>query len=290
MLCKVCIKVGSGLKSVVISLCITILLACCQRDSEGEVLAEVFGERLLLSQVQEALPFGLQPQDSTLFVRHYTEQWIEKQVLWHAADRHVRKNYAEAMQQYRQSLTIYDYRQEILNEYLDTVVAVSEVEEYYQTHKENFRLEESILRCLYVKLAIKDAAQVNKIKKILFSETPPTDQYIQELYYSSKQAVNTFFYAHTWLRMRDLFREIPTVSSQISALETQRYVEIKDKNFIYLMRVLEYKSEGSPSPFILEQDKIRQAIINKRKQDILNNLKTELLKSAEENNNIRRYL
>ena len=255
------------------------------------VIAEAFGEKLLLSQIQKTLPPKLNTQDSVAFIRHHVEQWIEKQVLLHAAKKHIQKDYEEELQQYRQSLTIYDYQREFLKDHIDTIVAQSEIEEYYHNHSDNFLLREDILRCLYVKLPIQNQTKANRIKKVLFQETSPSDQYIQELYYASQQAVNTFFNRNVWLRITDLLREIPIHESEkISSLKTNPYIEFKDKKFVYLIRILEYKANGSLSPLTLEQDKIRRAILNKRKQDILKDLRSELFKEAEETNNIHRYL
>lgn len=273
--------------------CLTMLSACRkQAPSNGDiVMAKAFGEELSLSQIQETFPPNLNEQDSILFVRHYIEQWLEKQVLWHAAKKHIKKDYEEELRQYQQSLAIYDYRREFLKEHLDTVVTPSEIEEYYQTHNDNFLLQEDILRCLYIKLPTKNQTEANKIKKVLFRETQPSDQYIQELYYASRGAVNTFFNRNIWLHIRDLLREIPMHENEkTSSLKTNRYIEIKDKNFIYLIRILEYKPKDSLSPLALEQDNIRQAILNKRKQDILKDLRSELFKEAEQSNNIYRIL
>ena len=70
---------------------------------------------------------------------------------------------------YRQSLLRYRFEQRYIAERLDTSVTDKEVEDYYDSHKDNFKLERPVLKARFMKIA-KASPNLQKIRKLMSSE------------------------------------------------------------------------------------------------------------------------
>ena len=75
--------------------------------------------------------------------------WIRKELMISYAEMNLSMDllkYEKQIEDYRASLLIYAYQQELLNQNFDTVIALSEIEDYYEQYKEEFRLSKNIFK------------------------------------------------------------------------------------------------------------------------------------------------
>ena len=79
------------------------------------------------------------------------------------------KDVSKELEAYRQSLLRYRYEQRYINERLDTTVSKKQIDEYYGSHKESFKLERPILKARFMNIP-KDSPNLQKIKKLMSSD------------------------------------------------------------------------------------------------------------------------
>ena len=85
----------------------------------------------------------LQTADSTFFVQHYMNEWIRKQLMLYHAEINLSidmQDYHKQIDEYRSSLLIYAYQQQLINQNFDTTITMESVTDYYNQYKEEFKL------------------------------------------------------------------------------------------------------------------------------------------------------
>jgi hypothetical protein len=169
---------------------------------------------------------------------------------------------------------------------LDTAVSNEQIQDYYEKNTDNFLLKDNIIKVNYVKLT-KNATVKDKVKSLLFSDKDNKNQLID---ICNKQAVNFFLEDDEWLLFNDLLKEIPIETyNQENFLKSNRTIEIKDDNYIYLIKIKDFKIKESSSPLSFEKDNIRNIILNKRKLLLINKMHDELYDEAVKNNDFKIY-
>ena len=148
------------------------LLAGCdyfKKSSKEVVVAECYGKYLYESDLKGIVPEGASVMDSIQRVSTFIDSWIKRQVLIHQAENNLNKealNLDKQMEEYRNSLVIYAYESQLINQKLDTVVSEDEIAEYYEQNKEDFQLRNTMVRVVYVILD-EDSNEWGIFKKLL---------------------------------------------------------------------------------------------------------------------------
>ena len=94
-----------------------------------------------------------QIEDSIFFVEEYTNKWIRKQLLVHHAELNLDKEellFDKQIEEYRYSLLIYAYHQKLLNHNFDTSISNNEILNYYNSYKQEFKLNQDIFKGRFV--------------------------------------------------------------------------------------------------------------------------------------------
>jgi hypothetical protein len=63
-----------------------------------------------------------------------------------------------------------------------------------------------------------------------------------------------------------------------------RYVQLKDSLGVYLIYIKDIKERGEQAPLSYIKPTVEQIILNKRKQELIKNLRTDITKDAIKNN------
>lgn len=279
----------------IIKLAFVILLlsvVACNKTNDQDLVATVFDYKLNKSDLKGIVPPNTSKEDSLAIVTNYINNWVKEKVILNKAEKNLSKeqmNFEEMIQNYRNSLVIYNYETQLIKQLLDTNVTGEEIENYYNKNIDNFMLKENIIKVNYVKLE-KNSPHTQRIKSLLFSKNDGLDTQ-QKLYeICSKYAANFFIDSDVWLYFNDILKEIPLETyDQRAFLKSNRNIEAKDDNFHYLIKIIDFKLKESTSPLSFERDNIRNIIINKRKIDIINKMHNEVYEDAYKKNKIKIY-
>jgi len=259
----------------------TLLFSCGNsKENSKNAVARVYDEYLMPVDVEGIVPEELSGEDSLQVIRDYVDNWVRSKLLIHQAETNLskdQKDFTKKLEDYRNSLIVYTYEQELIRQSLDTSVTEQEIVNYYNTNKQDFELKDNIVKVQYVKLLKK--AQVARFRQLLQSDNPGDIKKLEEL--STKHAVNSFLDDQSWLVFDDILKEIPIKTyNQEEYLKNNRFIEIEDSLFIYLLNIKGFMIKESVSPLSFETENIRSIIINKRKLALIDEMQKNLYNSA----------
>ena len=261
-----------------------------EESQEGTLVARVYDHYLYDAQVHRNVPKGLTGADSANTAAKYIRNWIERQLLVRNAERNLgseKETIQKRLEEYRNDLLIYNYQSRLVSQKLDTVVLENEVTDYYEKNKENFRLRDYIVRLVYVKLD-SDAPNINQVRG--FMESPAGENAAKLEEYCIQFAANFYLEPNKWLYVDDLIKEVPlSFDSRKQLVKTRSLIEFEDSGFIYLLKIIDGLEKGEMSPLAFERENIKNMILNKRKVQFLNQLKKDVYRDAENQNNFEIY-
>ena len=128
-----------------------------------------------------------------------------------------------------------------------------------------------------------------KIKKIILRDRFGDSDVLELEETASRNGFNGYYDASVWMPFVALQTVIPvTAYNEQLFLRQHRTITLSDDSLFYAARMLNYKVTDETSPLELQHDNIRAIILNHRKIDILNKLRSDLLKEAEEGGYVKR--
>lgn len=276
-------------------LALCLLLSSCdliKRKTESETdnirpsVARVGETFLYLDELIGIVPPGTPKADSITRMDAYVNSWVRKQLLIRQAGRQIDINKAEVERKlldYRYSLIAYEFQTYYIKQNLDTVVANSEIEQYYNEHLDNFVLKQNIVRATFLKVP-QSAPRTKKIKDLIFS-TKEKD--VEELKsYCLSFAASYHLSDSSWMEFDELVKGTPLVGipDKVQFLKRTPYYETNDEAYLYFLKVDEYRISDNVSPLQFVRDDIVNVILNRRKVDLAKKLDEEVYSKAQENN------
>jgi hypothetical protein len=280
-------------KFVIIFVASILLLSGCgptMNNDKGAVIAKVHDKYLYESDIKGLVPDDVSVHDSIMMVKNFADKWIKTQLMVYQAKKNLsadQLNFDKQLEEYRNSLIIYRYESELINQMLDTIVTDQEIENYYQNHLSDFELKENIVKLIYV-IVDKDSEEEDLFKELFrLPDTLLLDslETASELYARS-YSLDTAY----WFRFDDLLETIPIETyNQELFLKGHRYVEISDEQYTYLLYFVDFKIKDDTSPLDFERNDIISIIINKRKMGLIKKVRKDLYLKAVENKEFEVY-
>ena len=269
---------------VLIGIISLLLLASCdffQKKTKEVVVAECYGKYLYESDLVGIVPAGTSIMDSIQSVSTFIDSWIRRQVLIHQAENNLEKEelaFQKQIEEYRNSLVIYTYESQLINQKLDTIVSEDEIADYYEQHKEDFQLRNTMVKAAYVILD-EGCPHKETFQKLLSDPDTLLLHNIDVL--ATYYAVKNYLDVDHWMRLDELTSLIPIeIFNAESFLKKTKYVCFEMNEFTYIVRFVDYLLEESTSPLEMERDNIKSVILAHRKQALLEKMKTSLYNKA----------
>ena len=269
---------------VLIGIAFLLLFAGCdyfQKNSKEVVVAECYGKYLYESDLKGIIPEGASIMDSIQYASTFIDSWIRREVLIHQAESNLNMeelDLKKQLEEYRNSLVIYAYETQLINQKLDTLISEDEIAEYYEQHKEDFQLRNTMVRVAYV-IIPEDSKQKATIQKLMSDPDTLLLQNIDVLamYYAAKSYLDV----DHWMRLDELTNIVPIeIFNAESFLKKNRFVCFDMNEYTYMVRFVEYLLEESTSPLEMVRDNIKSVILAQRKQAMLERMKTSLYEKA----------
>ena len=255
------------------------ILTSCFNNEKGRVIASVNENDLLLSQVLKEMPNQI--EDSTFFVEKYMNDWIRKQLMIYHAEINLSsdiQNYEKQIEDYRASLLIYAYQQELINQNFDTSISYTQVESYYNQYKDEFKLSKNIFKGRFI-VVEKSAPQLKNLNKWYKSDKESSILDLTD--YCQQFAKEYYLEDDKWQYFSVFNNKLPEyIQEEDYFLEHTKGVLFEDENLRYYVFVKDFKINGSVSPLEFVQDKIRNVLLNKNKIKYLKQLEDELYQNG----------
>ncbi len=271
------------------SLFLLLLLAtACStffKKKTERVLARVYDDYLYESDLKGIVAPGTLPKDSLLITQGFIDNWVRQRLVIQQAVKNLtasQMDFTKQLENYKNSLTIYAYENELVRQKLDTLITDEETQNYYDANPQNFLLKDNIVQVQYVKLPLKSTVS-KQIKKLLNSVDPNDKNKLADL--CEKNAADYFLDGENWLLFNDLLKQIPIKTyNQEEYLKNHRDLEYQDSMYVYLVRFKDFKIKEGISPLSFEKQRIHDILLNKRKIELISRMQEDLFSSAQKKN------
>ncbi len=248
------------------------------KQDTDKLLVTVYGDKLYFSDIQDLISPDLSGEDSLKLVQALCEKWAKEQLLVQKAKINlplVLQDVQAQVESYEKSLLIYSYQKELLNQKLDTIVNDDEIQSYYEKNKQNFILNNAVVRVNYIKLK-KEVPYLWKVQRLFKKEDEESKLSLEDYCY---QFADDYYLDDSWLSVDDILKVLPD-NYKSRNLYKVKSIEFADDDYYYFLHVKKYISKGSVSPLEIVSNQIHSIIINKRKIDFLKHVEMDLYQNA----------
>jgi hypothetical protein len=249
----------------------SLIVGCADTTTpEREIVAEVGVKKLYLDEVTMVIPTGVGKNDSAVMSGDYIRKWIKKELLIQKAEENLsplQKNLSAELEEYRNSLIIYKYKNELMKQRMDTVVKDEQIEEYYFSNPENFNLTQNIVKAIFIKIP-GEFANPQQIKN-LCSDT--SEEGLNELReYCLQYAKGFDIFMDNWVNFDVVLKNIPQeIPNPGQFLARNNRIELNDSDYYYLVSIHDFKLINEKAPVEYVKENIKNLILNRRKIDFL---------------------
>ncbi|GHS85867.1 hypothetical protein FACS1894201_06090 [Bacteroidia bacterium] len=270
-----------------------LTVGCLHRESKNtsKKLARVYDTYLYESDLTDLLSNEI--DDSTTAIQNYVNNWIQQQLITQKAEKNLpkeKRQFEQEIKNYRNSLIVYAYQNELVNQNVDTNISDIDVSSYYEANKAQFQLRNNIVRVCFVKLPYSQdknsflkQAEYTEIRDLIFRDHLDGKSLLRLSELCSEYAEKYYLDYNNWLYFNDLLKDIPIeTSDQESYLRQNKYISFRKDNYLYRVNIMEYRLKDQISPIAFEDGIIRNIILNRRKVEFINNLYDELWNSGKE--------
>lgn len=256
----------------------------------GTPLARVYNKYLYAKDIKGIQGETYTKEDSAALVQRYIDSWVLKQLMLLKAEARIDELDSETQSKIldcRNTLVIHEFEKGYLERRLDTAFNEKDLKSYYDSNIDNFQLKQNIIKGFFIKIP-KDAPRVEKVRNWIHS-SKDKDKELKS--YCVRFASHFILEDTIWLNFDDLIKNTPFANIQNKAdfLEKNRYSEISDKNYLYFLKIEDYKISKQISPFEFVKDQIKNTLLNRKRIELINELKSNIYKEAENNKEFEIY-
>ena len=249
--------------------------------SDRIVVAECYDSKLYEEDLDGVVPANTNPMDSLTRVNAFIDLWIRQQLLLHQAEINLTPeqcDFSKQLTDYRNSLIVYAYESQLIEQYLDTIVSDEEIMEYYEGHKEDFQLRSTMVKVAYVILK-EDSKYRRDFRQLMSNHDTLMLGQIDAL--ATHHAVTSSLDVDTWVRLDDFLSVVPLeIYNTESFLKKNRFVTFEKDDLVYMVRFEDYLLKASVSPIEIESDNIKNIILLKRKKELISQMNADLYEKA----------
>lgn len=281
--------------------CFCLCLTACQyidnlfREREQEKYVARVGSAYLSMKELEQRMSGIenyQKTDSAVFANKIVSSWVMQQILLQKASDNLGLSdafFQQQVQDYKNSLIIYAYQNQVLNKLLDTVVSEKEIEDYYRKNQQSFVLKSSIVKVRFAKVQVNNP-KLKQIKQGIFSLDLDEKELKNLGVLCEKNAENFMLDGENWIFFNDLLKEIPIKTyNQEEFLKNNRNIEVVYQQWIYYLHIIDFKVRDTYSPIEFEKERIRSILLNLRKNNLLHEMNVDLMEEALQSGNVEYF-
>jgi len=261
---------------------LTIDFACQKKTeilNEDKPVAKVYDKYLMMSEITQIIPKNTSPEDSIVLVENYVNRWIKKQLLVYMSEEYLdeqeKKEIEKKVETFRNSLLIHTLKNKIIYDKLDTTISLDEIRQYYESHKQDFILSNSIVQGYLIKIPLEKTNVIEEIKQLVNYNLPHNISKVQEIL---KQNNGLFIdFTSQWQDFAEITSYLPFyISNDKYFLENKRVLETTDDRYYYYLRITQFLLQGETMPLDLTQDRIKKILLNKKTESIIKDLENTL--------------
>jgi len=273
-------------------LCLVFFMSCdyFRQDIEKKPLARVNDRYLYEEDIKSLISEGTSVEDSALIVSSFINRWATQELLISQARINLSDeklaNFEELIQKYRNDLYMEAYKSAIVSQQLDSVISARALEDFYEQNKDNFRLNDELLKVRYIHIG-QNYSNTAKVRQLLERFN---DKDKAELNRLSIQFLAFNFNDSIWVKKEALMYALPVLkSNNEQVLKKSNFAQLQDSLGVYLVKIEDILSPNDIAPLSHVEPTVKQIILNKRKLELIKKLETDITKDAIKNKSFEIY-
>lgn len=265
-------------------LIVAIAFGACNttpEDPSMEAIVTVDGVSLTLGELNRAVPDNLAAQDSIAIAEDYISRWVRTNLMLRQAEINLsaeEKDVEQLLEEYRTSLLVHLYQQKMLEQKHSPLVTSREIEEYYTQMQDNFNLQESIIKGIFIRIP-KDAPNQDLLRKWINSAD--LENLVNIEAYAFRNARTYEQFVETWVPFSRINSLLPeAVGNEERFLRWNTFYETSDGTYNYFLSITDYKLPGSSAPIKYVEERIKAILLNKKRIEFIQQLGADLYDEA----------
>ncbi len=256
-------------KLVIVSM--ALLPGCTNRQvAEDSIVARVGTTSLYQSEISSVIPHGISPEDSALMAGDYIKKWVKQELMLQKAEENLppeQKNVTRELEDYKNSLLIYRYKNELVAQRMDTTVTEEEILDFYTNNSANFKLNNNIVKAIFIKTP-NELANPEELRHLSSNTSPEGMVELRD--YCLRYAKNFEILTDRWVDFGTIANNIPeTIEQPERFLRQNDSYEMSDSTWYYFISIHDYKLKNELAPMEYVKDNIKNLILNRRKIEFL---------------------
>jgi hypothetical protein len=249
-------------------------------ETDSEIVATVNEENLYKKDIVASMPVFQSKEDSLAFVKDFVDSWVAERLLYAEAKIRIQDttNIVKKINDYRRQLYIHYYKESVVYADIKNSVSQEEIEEYYNKNLSEYVLATSYVKAHYMTMDAKVTTYSDEFETLSRSKAEDK-KLLRDYCLGTGRKV---YFVEEWTEIRN-FLDLINYSGEFSESElgNRNVLDYINGDLRYLVKIDEYRTKGDYLPLELAIPEITQIIVNKRKEDKLNQVKKDLRTKAE---------
>ena len=262
-----------------------MVFSCNSYSNNSAVVARIGNHLLYESDIENLVPIGTSHSDSIAMLQKYINTWALKYLLITKAEKempNIKNEISKEVEDYKNSLIAYKFERLYINQRLDTVVNETESYQYYTENRSDLVLKNPVVKSRVIKIS-PSSPNLARIRSMYRAEDISSIEELEQICYNSADKYQNF--NNQWVDISLVTRELPANNINFKEyFKLRNYIELQDSLYSYLAFFYEIIPADGIAPLEFYQRRIAEAIIGKRKQELMSKLEKDLITEAIENN------
>ncbi|MDH8701265.1 hypothetical protein M2138_000606 [Dysgonomonadaceae bacterium PH5-43] len=270
------------MRLIYILVILSLLAVSCKRETANKVdsLAKVGDKYLTIEELSASLPKYSNPEDSVLAAENFIKTWIIDNLIFDVAEKNIvnKQTIDYLVNNYRKSLVIYQYQEQLVDEKLSKEIENDEIISYYEANADKFQLDRPLIKGFFLKIPI-DAPNINQLRVWYKSNSPSSIEKMEK--YCIQNATSYDYFVDSWVDFIDLMDVWPVdYKNESDVIRNNRYLEQQDANYYYFLNIKDYLLPGDNAPFEYAKSTVKDILINRKKIEFLRKTEEDLYNKA----------
>lgn len=251
------------------------------------VVAEVNGQILTNDQLAVITSSASNATDSATIAQAYIRQWAIQILEYEEARDRADANIEKMVEDYRRSLYVHEYEQQLVSRHQPTEWPDSMMEAVYTTNREQLLLREPIVKGVLL-VVPKGAPKIDDLKTWLKKLDDKNIEKIEK--YAFQYASGYEYFPNEWHSANQILLRMPVETDMLSEhINKNSQVVLEDSSAVYILQVIDKRMMGDMMPQDYAKERIEQILLSHWQVEYLQQKRTNLYNEAVRFNKLKIY-
>ncbi len=246
--------------------------------SKAENALAKVGDKYLYIEDIEGLATN-QNGDSSEIIKSYIDSWINEQLILEKALQNLpedKVNFEKQLENYRYSLIIYAYENQLIKEKLDTQVTINQIKKYYTANPDNFDLKEQLFQLKMVKTSL-SAPNKDSLQRWVFGNDSLFKNKLDD--YCRSFAKTCILDTSIWISKNTLSSYLKNGEEDLLKLKKGSNI-FEDSLSITYIQYFDSRKSGELAPINYVKRQIKEIIRNQRRITLLSEVRKQIFEAG----------